>query len=232
VTGESGPQGTQGNTGATGPTGPQGATGVTGATGQQGNAGPTGPTGPQGATGATGPQGTTGPTGPSGPQGGSGATGATGPQGATGPAGTGTGTQVISGSNVKDGVELNRYISVNADGKFAPPLVFNALDGTAPIIFGPIARAGTIQNLTCQTDTAPGAGNSQTIEVIDVVFSATSPTTLVSTTPTGVTCTVSGTSTVGVSAGSYAILPGHYIAVQQNARTGGTNKQWRYTFQY
>lgn len=210
ATGSIGPTGPAGATGNIGPTGPAGATGSIGATGAAGSTGPTGTTGatgnagPAGSTGATGAVGPTGPTGASGSVGPTGATGSIGPAGATGDTGS-TGPTGATGNTGSAG-------ATGATGPTGPgggilmaksPL----LSGTSFPSYAPVSGIQGLQILeTIAQEVIP---NDCTLSHLTAKASGAVSITVtlrVNSTDAGYSCTISGSSSCGVPAGSPVIL--------------------------
>jgi len=212
-TGAKGATGSTGAKGATGSTGAKGATGSTGAKGATGSQGPTGDQGPQGPTGIgiQGPQGPTG-TGIQGPQGPTGPTGGSGPQGPKGP----TGDKGATGAAGPGYLLTGGKAKANANGGGCPCIGLIGLDGShqdkvttanaASTNLGLAAPvSGTFTMFYCKSSAAPGGTDTYTLTVRTISGGTA--------TPSGLTCTITGSDTEGVSAGSVILGLGDLIDI-------------------
>ena len=86
------------------------------------------------------------------------------------------------------------------------------------------AAGGDISDLQAQIGTAPAAGKSAIVDVLDE-------------TPAGaqsvaMSCTIAATQTTCSNTGTVAIAAGHYLMVQIDGTSTAAASTWRVTFRY
>ncbi len=116
----------------------------------------------------------------------------------------------------------NVYFGTNKHASCPAATPANTYSAEVEFLDGPVpAGGGSVTNLEAVVNTAPTAGQSHVVEVMN----NTTGTTLLS-------CTVTAGNSSCQNVGSAAVPAGHYLQVRIDNVGGASNRKWRVTFRY
>jgi hypothetical protein len=128
----------------------------------------------------------------------------------------------MSTANVEDLRCIGNAILVDNNHDACPAAVTANTYSADDQLEGPVpAGGGIVTNLKATTNTAPGAGQSYLVEVMNNTTGATL-----------ISCTVTTGNTSCQDTSTTSIAAGEYLQVRIDNQGGASNRMWRVSFRY